>query len=391
MFYQLPPVGNPICLTANRGAGSSAQLFGAGYQSRYYASGTAALAVATSTAIQLKKVDEPEVLLPAYGCPDLISAVLFAGAKPILVDLATDRPWMDLEQLPSKLSPNTVAIIAVNFCGISERMEQLRPFAKQAGALLIEDSAQAFPSKSEGDIWQGDLVVLSFGRGKPVSLLGGCALLYNRKKLGDRNFTSMLPDEMTQVDAGLQGQIAFRLKARLYNWVINPRIYWLLHKLPFLHLGETRYKPLHSIDEMACAIQQMLPANIEFYQNDSMERQDKICEVLDRFNLENSEIIDLPRLCGNTKERRLLRYPLLIEKKRRERLYSELQQHGLGASRMYPAVLPEIAGLGKVLQQEEFPRAKSFAERILTFPTHAHVSGADIDKISQVLSGELLK
>ena len=64
-------------------------------------------------------------------------------------------------------------------------MAVLRPLADAAGAVLIEDSAQAFPRDGGGDFWQGDLVVLSFGRGKPVSLLGGGAVLYRDERFGD--------------------------------------------------------------------------------------------------------------------------------------------------------------------------------------------------------------
>ena len=126
MFYQLPPVGNPICLSRADQPEVLLQAFGYRYQPHYFASGTAALAAAITAAIRLKAIDKPEVILPAYGCPDLISAVVFAGAKPVLVDFETDRPWMDLEQLLTKIRAQTVAIIAVNLFGISERLEQLR-------------------------------------------------------------------------------------------------------------------------------------------------------------------------------------------------------------------------------------------------------------------------
>ena len=130
------------------------------YQPRYYASGTAALAAAIIAVIQSGKTDQPEVILPAYGCPDLVSATVFAGARPVLVDMEPDRPWMDLAQLSSRISPRTVAIVAANLFGISERLDQLRPIAERAGVVLIEDSAQAFPGGGEAAIWEGDLVVL---------------------------------------------------------------------------------------------------------------------------------------------------------------------------------------------------------------------------------------
>lgn len=387
MFYQLPPVGNPICLSRIDQPEVLLQAFGDMYQSHYFASGTAALAAAITAAIRLKVVDKPEVILPAYGCPDLISAVVFAGAKPVLVDFETDRPWMDLEQVRAKIGTQTVAIIAVNLFGISERVEQLHLLAQQAGALLIEDSAQAFPNGNERGIWQGDLVVLSFGRGKPVSLLGGGAVLCGKGGAGNSALARQLPESTMQVDGSMQRQISFSLKAMLYNWMISPRLYWLPQALPFLHLSETRYHTLASLEGMDRIKSLMLASNIKAYQNGSMDTQESLVTMLGEMNPERHAIIDLPRVCKISEERRLLRYPLLLESGTRDRLYAGLRRLGLGPSRMYLAVLPEVPGLESLLPgQEAFPAASSFAERLLTLPTHQQVSQADIVKMCQTLS-----
>ena len=44
MFYQLPPVGNPICLSVADQPESLLEAVFSPYQARYFASGTAALA-----------------------------------------------------------------------------------------------------------------------------------------------------------------------------------------------------------------------------------------------------------------------------------------------------------------------------------------------------------
>ena len=386
MFYQLPPVGNPICLSRTDQSESLFQIFGNAYQTHYFASGTAALAAAITAAIRLKAVARPEIILPAYGCPDLISAVVFAGAKPVLVDIEADRPWMDLEQLPAKMSANTVAIIAVNLFGISERMEQLRPLADQAGALLIEDSAQAFPSSNEKNIWQGDLVVLSFGRGKPVSLLGGGAVLYNKENSKASELARLLPEGTRQTEGNLKKQITFWLKTKLYNWMINPRLYWLPQGLPFLHLGETQYHPLSSLEGMDRIKTLLLPSNVDAYQHNTMSAQKKLSMILGEQNFEGCSLVDLPRACKIPEARRLLRYPLLVEPEARDQLYARLQRLGMGPSRMYPKALPEVSGLEALLSdQGSFPAATSFAERMLTLPTHSHVRQTDIEKIRQVI------
>lgn len=383
MFYQLPPVGNPIRLSGDCQSDVLRNVYGDAYQAHYYATGTTALSAAISAAIRLKNVDKPEVILPAYGCPDLISAALYAGAKPVLVDVEFDRPWMDLEQLPSKINRNTVAIIAVNLFGISERMAQLRKLVDDTDVILIEDSAQSFP-RAEESIWQGDLVVLSFGRGKPVSLLGGGAVLCNKKSTNGKNLLKKIPDVVSRVASRLE-KIAFSTKVLLFRGMISPRLYWLPQSLPFLHLGETRFHPLNTllgIDEKRLSL---LPSNVRYYQNNSMEVQNKLYDLLSEFDNVRSSIKDLSRLCKTPVDRRLLRYPLLVNTELRDSLFKRLHQSGLGVSMMYPSILSEIRGLEMLGQQGEFPAAVSFSRQLLTLPTHNRVNIQDIEKIRQIL------
>lgn len=94
MFYQLPPVGHPVRLSDGHYDDSLLQAVFSPYSPRFFDSGTAALAASILVSISKKATPEPEVILPAYGCPDLISAVVYAGAKPVLVDLE-EKPSMD--------------------------------------------------------------------------------------------------------------------------------------------------------------------------------------------------------------------------------------------------------------------------------------------------------
>ena len=338
MFYQWPPVGSSIVLDSSKSL-ADVSVFSS-YQAQFYASGTAALAAALVAVLAKSrkslKSGQAEILLPAYGCPDLISAALFAGVKPVLVDLEADRPWLDLASLSSAINENTIAIVAVNLFGISERWSQLRTLAEQHQLVLIEDSAQYFPGGDEPIDWQGDLVVLSFGRGKPVSLLGGGAVLTKNEA-----FFEHLPDR-SAAPASFQQRILFSLKSRLYNVMIAPRLYWILQALPFLHLGETRYHPLQSIEAMENVHTEMLASNIIRYQNDTgaVVRHERISSMLDTLDTVNN----LPNTCDSQANHRLLRYPLLVEAEFRDQAYRRLNQAGFGVSVLYPTDLTSIAG-----------------------------------------------
>ncbi len=380
MFYCLPPVGNPVRLFDVEQPESLLQSIFLPYTPRYFASGTAALAAAICAASRLKDINDPEVILPAYGCPDLVSAAVYAGAKPVLVDLEADRPWMDLEQLSQQLTPRTIAIVAVDLFGIPERMDRLRDIANGSDVVLIEDSAQFFPGGQDKPDWRGDLVVLSFGRGKPVSLLGGGALLVRDTEIGG---LVPGPANPVQVDAGQQ--ISFRLKAVLYNQLINPWLYWIPQQLPFLHLGETRYHPLRNIGAIDAARFSMLAANARAYRDDTVVGQQAVAKMLAEHEFLPEELVDLAGICQVPVNRRLLRYPLLVNSSAREELYASLERKGLGPSRMYPVALPAIPGLESMLSgQGPFPAADAFAARVLTLPLHGRVRGADIRAMKQV-------
>ena len=380
MFYQQPPVGNPVRLVCEGQPGVELSTFFDPYQPVYYASGTAALAAAVSAAIKVKDVAQPEVIVPAYGCPDLISAAVYAGARPVLVDLEQGRPWLDLEHLLARVSSSTVAIVAVSMFGIPERIALLRPIAEQVGALIIEDSAQAFPGIRKDSFWRGDLVVLSFGRGKPINLMGGGAVLYKTAELA-KSLPIREPGNLN-----VEHRFRFQLKARLFNRIIAPGVYWLPYRLPFLHLGETRYYPLSGIEAMDAVRLGLLPANIKAYQDNGGQVQNLLSQVLEGMDSESSGVVDLPRVCRINEECRLLRYPLLVERTMRERLFKQLWRLGSGPSLMYPAILPKLSGLEGLLEdQGAFPRGEAFAASILTLPTHGQIRKKDIENISRSL------
>lgn len=387
MFYQLPPAGNPILTRPGTG---SARAFGdyvSPYRYRLYQSGTASLAAALLAAKSIKTVSHPEVILPAYGCPDLLSAAVFAGVRPKLVDFAPERPWMDTGSLTDNISQHTIAVVAVNFLGIPERTGRLREIASQENILLIEDSAQAFPVSAPGSGWAGDLVVLSFGRGKPVSLLGGGAVLFEREDLAAHLPAPAAADK--QVSAGGRGIL---LKSALYNLMIDPRLYWLPDTLPFLHLGQTRYHALSGILAMDSTRQQLLPVNVENYQARTLDIQQSIRDMIEQWVSEKpGGVIDLPGACHLDSAQACLRYPVLVNADRRERLLKRLGREGLGGSMMYPSPLPDIAGVKSVFQDENsYPHAREFSRRIVTLPTHSQVRARDIEAMRTVFEDELI-
>lgn len=374
-FGDLPPAGEGVCL----GPRLPLPAFD-GYRDLWLNSGTAALALAMLHAHwQRIDVKQPEVILPAYGCPDLVSAAVYAGVKPVLVDVQQDDPAYDLQALEKALSTNTVAVVAVNFLGIGERLNAIRQ-RLPADVMLIEDNAQWHP---EPDVTlEGDYVVTSFGRGKPASVLGGGLLLIRQELPLDRDW---IKEQFAADDEAVTSISQHRLKAMTYNLLRKPPAYFWLNRSGVFRLGETRYEPLEGIINMSPACQSLVATNVQRYLALPRWREDFYDEV----------VSELPGLAEVAMERRrrLLRYPLLCEsEQQRNEILETLNKQGLGASALYRRPLWEVSGVAEnVLIKEEPRNATSFSNRLLTLPLHSGVQRSHLEKIAaslQSLAGQ---
>jgi dTDP-4-amino-4,6-dideoxygalactose transaminase len=96
-------------------------------------------------------VRDKDVLVPAGSFITDISAVLFAGGRPILVDMNPATLSLDLGDLERKITPNTRALIWVHLTGIiAADHAAILDFARRHNLFLIEDAAHAHGAKVDG-------------------------------------------------------------------------------------------------------------------------------------------------------------------------------------------------------------------------------------------------
>jgi dTDP-4-amino-4,6-dideoxygalactose transaminase len=109
--------------------------------------GTAALEV-TMAAIGIGAGDE--VIVPDFTFVATASAVLFANALPVLVDVMPDSYCIDPKLAEAAITPRTKAIVAVHMGGHPADLDALTEIAQRHGIALIEDSAHAHASEWRG-------------------------------------------------------------------------------------------------------------------------------------------------------------------------------------------------------------------------------------------------
>lgn len=116
--------------------------------------GTTALHLAL-TALGIGKGDE--VIVPDITFAATINAVIYTGAKPVIVDIEESSWCIDPNEIEKAITPNTKAIIPVHIYGQPCDMGRICSIARKHGLFIIEDCAEA-----HGAEW-GHRKVGSFG------------------------------------------------------------------------------------------------------------------------------------------------------------------------------------------------------------------------------------
>jgi len=107
------------------------------------------------------------VIVPDFTFIATASAVLAAGALPVLVDIDRETLCIDAELADAAITPRTKAIAAVHMGGNVADLDALGELCKRRGIALIEDCAHAHASE-----WRGRRVG-SFGTAGTFSFQSG--------------------------------------------------------------------------------------------------------------------------------------------------------------------------------------------------------------------------
>ena len=131
-------------------------------------SGTSALHVALLAA-GIQPGDE--VITVPFTFVATVSAIEYAGGRPVFIDIDPKTFTMDVTQLEAAITPRTKAIVPVHLYGQPCDMDPILEIAARHGLVVIEDACQAHGAKYKG---------------RPVGALGhvGCFSFYPGKNLG---------------------------------------------------------------------------------------------------------------------------------------------------------------------------------------------------------------
>ncbi len=325
--------------------------------------------------------ERDEVLIPAYTCYSVPSAIVRAGLRVRLCDMASGSLDFDFDQLEEQLkNPRLLCVVPTHLFGMPADVERARKLSEHHGILVVEDAAQAMGGEWDGRRLgtMGDVGIFSLGRGKAFSTVEGGIILTDSEVIG-----RAIERRMDGVAGyGLLDSLKLGLYAVALSVLINPWLYWLPKSLPFLKLGETHFNPSFPARKLS-----------PFQAGVAKGWKRKIDELKEIRSKNAKEIASygiplLGALEGVIPD--LIRYPVLVaDADAKRRILQKSERMGLGISDGYPDSIDGISELGSVSDGNRFPGAKDIAERIICLPVHPFVTDREIQKIVQSLNDRI--
>jgi dTDP-4-amino-4,6-dideoxygalactose transaminase len=115
-----------------------------------------------------------EVITVPFTFVASVAAILYTGARPVLVDIDPCSFNMDPAAIEARITPRTKAILPVHLYGQLADMDPIMEVARRHGLIVIEDGAQAHGAKYKGRPAGsiGDIACFSFYPGKNLGAYG---------------------------------------------------------------------------------------------------------------------------------------------------------------------------------------------------------------------------
>ena len=347
-------------------------------------SGKAALTLILQVLRELHP-DRDRVLIPAFACYAIPSAIVRAGLKIELCDIDLDTLDFDYGHLENKLADSRLlCVLPVHLFGLPSDIDRLRQLRRDPAVYIVEDAAQTM-----GGEWQGkklgtggEVGFFSLGRGKALTAVEGGIIITADDGLAGAlaRHTAALPE---CGPGNIVKQIASALALIL---LLRPELFWLPKAMPFLRLGETLYDPLFPMRRLS-AFQAGLFAGIEKkLDNLRRARREHIRYWIE--NLPDSMVEKKIAMSNKTLFQDppdLIRFPVLMPNHQAvDRILAASEQDGLGIARTYPDGIHGIAQLKDQFSDQRLPNARRAAQQIITLPVHSFLTAKDRAQLLQL-------
>jgi perosamine synthetase len=341
-----------------------------------WGSGTQALQVALRLA-HARAGGTPVVALPAFTCFDVGAAAIAVGSRIMLYDVEPDTLLPDLDDVRQVLGRGARVLVVASLFGYSPDWDVLGALAAEYDAVMIEDAAQG-----HGSLWKGrplgsfaSASILSFGRGKGWTGGGGGALLLRGELVAP---PSPRP-------ASLAAELRTLLAAVAQRALSGPRLYAIPAALPWLQLGDSRYRPATPPVALTRAAAAVITRSRQAAEQEAVARRRAGARWHKALSTGRAGRPIQPQPGADPG---YLRFPLRMT--RGVLGFPGLDRAvRLGLAPVYPSPLSALPDLRGRLERHRpsWPGAEELAKRLVTLPTHSRISPADRARLLRLVGG----
>lgn len=296
--------------------------------------------------------NEDEVIVPSFTYGATANVVLWAGAKPVFVDVDPETYNINPQLMEEKVTKKTKAIIPVHLFGLPAEMDAIFEIAQKHNLTVIEDCCQAlgaeYKNRKIGSF--GHFDCFSFYPGKVMTTGEGGAITTNDDELAKKL-------RMVRTHGQVKG----------YDFTV---------------LG-SNFRMTEIAAVIGCAQLEKLP---RFLQKRRMNAK-KLSE-----NLKGVSSLMLPTEPKGFKHNYYLYTVKLGSKQRRDEVVKKLQKRGIDARVYYstPVHLTPLylrLGYGK----EKLPVTEKIAKCVFSLPVNPSVTENDIEYMTENVKKSLGK
>jgi perosamine synthetase len=336
-------------------------------------SGTSALRLALE---HIRGGNESQVVaLPAFGCFDLATAAVGARSRIRFYDVDPETLTPDYDSLVSALRSGAGTVVLQTLYGMPYAYEELHDLCAPYGARIIEDVAQGHGAHWKGRLLGslGPMTVLSFSRGKGWTAGSGGALLMRGPNCRlDTSLAAGAPTASVLFGAALLAAFS------------NPRIYGIPASIPWLRLGETRYKEPVAPRALPPAAAAVLLAARQLADQEASHRH----RAGDWFHVALRSTgyvigVNMPRAARPG----YLRFPIRV-RGGLDGLGDRLPLRLLGVAQSYPVPLYRLPYVRSYLApgQQTFVGADELIRDLVTLPTHSLMKPHEVRGIVSLIA-----
>jgi dTDP-4-amino-4,6-dideoxygalactose transaminase len=340
-------------------------------------SGKAALTVILKALAASSK--RRRVIIPAYTCFSVPSAIVKAGLEVALCDVEPETLDFNFAELEALINEDVLCVVSTHLFGRPADIDRVKRLCEGKGITVVEDAAQAMGGRSEGRLLGtlGDVAFFSLGRGKNLTCGTGGIILTRSLSIAEK-----IKAEYATLPEAPRGDVVRNwLEMLMMQFFIHPVLYWLPAGLPFLRLGETKFYtdfPMYRMDEVRAHQLQGWERRLTLA---NQQRTTRAKWLIDGLDLHRRGIRPI-----TGKEAIYLRLPVLLrDRETKEAVCMRSREEGAGVSPNYPATIQGIPELAGRLAGRKCPGAQEVVDRLVTLPTHQFVTERDRVKIDRVL------